>query len=168
MSWYHPSDPKNIKAIPWLSPEVIAFLESIIKPEWRVLEHGGGGSTLWYAQRCQEVVTSETDENWRRAILNKADELNLRNITLYTQWPQFSTRLGKFDLIVIDGAPLHQKGEALADAFKYYAKAGAWVALDNFNRPEYAEELLELRRGKEERLFFAKNGRYLNTAFWHV
>jgi predicted O-methyltransferase YrrM len=167
-AWYMPSDPKDIEPLPWLSPEVVDYLEEIVKPEFRVLEHGGGGSTLWFAQHCAEVVTSETEKEWRDAIRSKAAELKLTNIILLDGWPAIPNNFGKFDIIVIDGAPLHQKGRALLDAFDYYSKPGGFVVLDNFNRPEYDREFVAVKARADVRLFFTKHGRYLNTAIWKL
>lgn len=166
--WYQPSSPEDIKPFPWLSPEVVAYLESVIKPDFRVLEHGGGGSTLWYAQRCNEVITSETDKEWRAAIKRKSVEMGLMNITLLCGWPEIPNTLGKFDIIVIDGAPLHQKGQALLDAFDYYSKPEGYIVLDNFNRPECAEQLNAVYKRADVRLFYTRHGRYLNTAVWKL
>ena len=50
--------------VPWLSVPVIEFLESRVRPDDHVFEYGGGGSTLWLAERAGRVVTVEHDPGW--------------------------------------------------------------------------------------------------------
>jgi len=65
-NWYQPSDPSSIKPRPWLSDDAIAYLESILTPEMHVIEHGSGGSTLWFASRVVTVIAYEHDTDWYR------------------------------------------------------------------------------------------------------
>jgi hypothetical protein len=50
--------------LPWYTYPCIGFLRDIINPRWRVLEYGGGYSTLFYHSHVQEVVTVEDDSAW--------------------------------------------------------------------------------------------------------
>lgn len=55
--------PLDLK-LPWFSYAAIDHLASVIKPTDRVCELGGGGSTLWFAERAKEVITLESDPAW--------------------------------------------------------------------------------------------------------
>lgn len=50
--------------LPWFSYAAIDFLATAVKPTDRVCELGGGGSTLWFAQRAGQIVTLESDPAW--------------------------------------------------------------------------------------------------------
>ncbi len=47
-----------------------------------VLELGSGGSTIFFAKRCKHVTAIETDENWANLMMDKLNELNLKNVDL--------------------------------------------------------------------------------------
>ena len=39
-------------------------LNSIINTNMRIVEFGSGQSTLWYAKRCQQIISHETTDHW--------------------------------------------------------------------------------------------------------
>ena len=49
---------------PWLTYGTIIALELHLKPHFKVLELGCGGSTLFFSRRCAEVLSLDVDENW--------------------------------------------------------------------------------------------------------
>lgn len=49
---------------PWITFKAIGFLKKWIKKEHRIFEYGGGGSSLFFADRASEVITIEHDEEW--------------------------------------------------------------------------------------------------------
>lgn len=57
------SDPMA-RRLPWFSWGAIRWLERWLQPSFIVHELGGGGSTLWFAERVARVVTLESDERW--------------------------------------------------------------------------------------------------------
>ena len=64
-------------AFPWLPVDAVEFLAVMVRPGWRVLEVGGGNSTLWFAAQRMSVITIEHDERWvemiGRALPQSAD-----------------------------------------------------------------------------------------------
>lgn len=50
--------------LPWLSYRAIEFIQSRIRPDHRVFEFGGGGSTLYFLDKGASVVTVEHDSRW--------------------------------------------------------------------------------------------------------
>ena len=48
----------------WLSFPAIDFLDAHLRPEHRVFEYGGGGSTLFFCQRAGFVATVENYKKW--------------------------------------------------------------------------------------------------------
>lgn len=93
---------------PWLSRYACDWLEENISSDWRILELGGGGSTIWFAERCGHIVTLEEDPIWRDYIAGTAEQRGLTNLTLVHQLPPFdadtlTTLSGVYDFILVDG-----------------------------------------------------------------
>lgn len=118
------------RRLPWFSWPAIRYLDKWLQPQHRVFEIGGGGSTLFFADRVAHVWTLEQDDAWATRI--KA--VGLGNITILTEdeedpFPSFAP-----DLIVIDGpddftAPVNRTA-ALAWALPRVA-AGGLIVLDD-------------------------------------
>ena len=163
MKWYEPSLPKDIQPIPWLSPEATKFLLSLLKPEWKVLEHGCGGSTLWFAGLVCQVTCVETDPAWYQEI-TKRTLVNVDPI-LWKSHNKLPVLKGPFDLMLVDGEPVEDRSLFLKAASRL-VKPGGWVVLDNYNRPEYLPERMAIAKlAFRTQRFNAEAGRYLNTEF---
>lgn len=54
--------------LPWINFQAIAFLENELKPKQKIVEFGGGGSTLFFLTKGCEVTTIEHDEKWFKEI----------------------------------------------------------------------------------------------------
>ena len=160
LDWIAPRTPDTIMPIPWMHPSAVSYLGEILRPDFWVLEHGSGGSTLWLAERVACVVSVEHDPAWREAVRKLAPT----NVTLVTA---MDYPANKFDLLLIDGER-DKRGDYLMVAHKI-VKPGGWVVLDNANRPEY----------KEQRQFFSEHAelverfnnnihssKYFVTEFW--
>lgn len=63
----------------WLNFEALDFLAAHLKPEHRVFEFGGGGSTLFFLQRAGQVATVENDGQWFEALTQKVREKGYAN-----------------------------------------------------------------------------------------
>jgi predicted O-methyltransferase YrrM len=50
--------------VPWLTPEAIRLLDSMLRPSDIGAEFGSGRSTLWLARRCAHLTSTEHDEAW--------------------------------------------------------------------------------------------------------
>ncbi|QNA45010.1 O-methyltransferase [Lacibacter sediminis] len=50
--------------IPWLVFSSISFLESWVKKNMQVFEYGSGGSTLYFAEKTEHVISVEHDKSW--------------------------------------------------------------------------------------------------------
>lgn len=50
--------------LPWLSFRAIELIQARLRPDHRVFEFGGGGSTLFFLDRVASVVTVEHDAHW--------------------------------------------------------------------------------------------------------
>jgi precorrin-6B methylase 2 len=94
---------------PWWVWEAAAFLEPRLRPSDRVLEVGGGNSTLWMGQRCAFVASIEESSEWREHIRREAERRGLNNVVLHPgpSRAAFQTLLQahRWDIVIIDGPP---------------------------------------------------------------
>lgn len=160
-AWYAPRAPDEVIARPWLAPAAVAYFERLLNPEWRVLEHGAGGSTLWLAERVSAVVTIEHDFNWR----DRVRQLAPANVAILAMPPES----GAYDLFFIDGERA-MRGPCLTLA-PSLVRPGGWIVLDNANRPEYEQERAALfGRAKLIARFDSNIPRssYFVTEFWQL
>lgn len=164
--WYIGGKPGELKPVPWLAPRAVDYLEKLLRPDWCVVEHGGGGSTLWFAERVKTVTTYEEKQTWADAIREKAPQ----NVTVvHSSGTPDKSRL--FDLLLIDGEPVENRGEWLGIA-RNIIRPGGWVVLDNANRPEYRQERKELGKYAISKFTVNSNAeagyKYLVTEFWQL
>lgn len=170
MRWYERHTGQGVPSAPWLHPEAVTRLETLLGPEMRVLEHGSGGSTLWLAERVRQVTAVECDPEWYA----KVQALAPANVRLILA-PGGSIPLvgrAKYDLLLVDGMPLADRALYLDAAAKLLAPGG-WLVLDNANRPEYfgawarLAERAELLARVDGNAYHAGT-RYLVTEFWRL
>jgi predicted O-methyltransferase YrrM len=100
--------------LPWVSLSAIRFLDSALRPEMTVFEYGSGGSTVFFAQRCQSVVAIEHDPAWVRDVGTRVAAANLANVTIELHSAESLATFGNSsylraidcrspDLVLIDG-----------------------------------------------------------------
>ena len=56
---------------PWITIPARHFLQKTLTPDFRVLEFGAGGSTLFFAKRVKELVTVEHQPEWLQRTASK-------------------------------------------------------------------------------------------------
>lgn len=165
--WFERSSPDAITAKPWLHEQTTAYLESLLCKDMRVLEHGAGGSSLWFAERVKEVVSIEDDPDWLGVLAQRKPD----NLTLILEKEgKIPPVNAPFDLMLIDGDPVVNRAVYLTHANEL-VKPGGWVVVDNYNRPEYAKEMKELMAqgvdGKDFN-FNTKSSKYFCTYFMRL
>lgn len=57
--------------LPWISFGALRFLEGFLRPSMQVFEYGSGGSTVFFANRCQSVVSVEDDAEWAQRVRDR-------------------------------------------------------------------------------------------------
>jgi hypothetical protein len=67
---------------PWIAFAAIRFLESILRKDMRVYEYGSGGSTLFFAARVQEVISTEHNKDWYLKVSEEIIKKGLSNCNL--------------------------------------------------------------------------------------
>jgi predicted O-methyltransferase YrrM len=166
MRWWQPSPSREIKPVPWLSPDVIQHLENLIQPDWEIIEHGSGGSTLWFAERCKSVMAFEGDPDWEQQVEKLVSPQKAAVVSGFPN-PQIGPQ---YDLCLIDGEPVEDRARWIGAA-PNLVRPGGWVVLDNANRPEYKAERKHLQEIAAEFQTFDGNEMgtlYLVTEFYHM
>lgn len=144
--------------VPCITFGALDWLQSAIRPEWRVFEWGSGASTLYYADKGAEVVAVEHFEPWANLVGSKLRDRGSRGSVLHRPAERGESRTGAtsarpefagsnfdryvsaidevggfFDLIVIDGRARVACG-ARAEA---HLAPGGVILLDNSERARY-------------------------------
>jgi len=168
MEWWQRSKPEQIQAKPWLHADAIEYFETVLQPDYSVIEHGSGGSTLWLAERVKVIWSFEHDPDWQ-GMVSKLAKTNTKVFS-----PDFLYAILKrgdqFDLLFIDGDPPETRRRWLTEARRLVVRGG-WVVLDNANRPEYEIEHEALKDFCDLVKAFNRNesfSRYFVTEFWRV
>lgn len=133
LGWRSPS-----VALPWITFGAIDYLEHTIHPEKKVLELGGGSSTLWWAKRGNPVVTIETSKAWYDQLMAKAEisEFNVKlilveEINLETLRKEID---GEYDVVIADHSGDRSGIVEIANEF---LSANGLVVFDNSDREKY-------------------------------
>lgn len=139
----------HVKDIPYLSVRALNFLESVIKKSDRILEFGSGGSTIWFAQNAESVVSFEHNPHWYKAVKNRLKELNLNNVDLRLEpnyiWEGYPGTDGMFDFILVDsvaGVSTHESRTLCLKTSYLFLKLDGWLLLDD-SKKEVCEEAVK-------------------------
>jgi hypothetical protein len=133
--------------IPWYTYPAIEYLSHLDLSTQKVLEYGGGNSTLWWARRCKEIVSIEDDPEWfRRISLASRGLANLHSLlaveeNLYVRQPYLQSA----NIIVIDGGWRLKCAEYVLESIQDVDRAANAVIFDNADWHHRAIDLL--RRG---------------------
>lgn len=65
---------------PWLTPEAVRLLTSMLRRSDRGAEFGSGRSTIWFAQRVGHLTSVEHDEVWHRQVSAGLKERGLAHV----------------------------------------------------------------------------------------
>jgi hypothetical protein len=127
---------------PWITLEVIAYLEQNLNPEWLAFEWGCGGSTVWFATVMAGVYSVENHEGWYEAVKKVVDDEQLRAtlhlVPLVDDEPITNGAYGavieqypgkQFGLMLIDG-PVNSRLACAHHALGHMLPGGLMV-LDN-------------------------------------
>lgn len=128
---------------PWIVPEAVEYLSTLVRPEWKVFEWGCGGSLIWFAERCTKVVGVETVPRWVAWAMDRLQERMLTNTHVihapiwqgkYTEYIGVIEAYPKefFDLVSIDGVMSARK-DSIARA-KAKLKPDGIIMIDNSNK----------------------------------
>jgi hypothetical protein len=114
--------------IPWFTYPAIEYLSQLDLREKRIFEWGSGNSSAFFAKRCKQIISVESDEEWynygtRNLLPNQ--QIFLRNELNFSEAiEEFSS---KFDLIIVDSL---RRYECALKAIQFL-ESGGLIILDN-------------------------------------
>jgi predicted O-methyltransferase YrrM len=171
---------------PWLAPEAIEFLGTLLRPNGRVLEYGAGGSTIWLARRVTWVTSLEHSPSWLEATERALVERGLRHKAAVKQVPagddpDFEARVRasfngrRWDLAFVDGQALGRA--AMVRISAEALRPGGWLVVDNvgakgddldyYNRLYRLTEVLpRLAAWRRTDVVARIEGKLNTTSFW--
>jgi len=144
-------------ALPWMNLEVCDWLSSYLKKDMKLFEWGSGGSTFFYANLVEEVISIEYDEGYYEIVKKQLQNREKENVLLNLVPPQETGEMVSFaplhvgsyfdnyvasidkysdryfDVIVVDG---RQRNQCFKRALKK-VKEGGIIVFDNFERDIY-------------------------------
>ena len=82
--------------VPWMTFEVLEWLESYLSSNKLIFEYCSGGSTIFISKRVKKIISVEYDKNWYHHVLNKMKWENVTNCALLLRQPECDS-LGKED-----------------------------------------------------------------------
>jgi predicted O-methyltransferase YrrM len=156
---------------PMLVMDAIRFLQSVVKPGWRVLELGGGNSTLWFLKRGVQLTTLESSVEWARFIGRKADHPDLRVVSP-AEAAAFVDGVpdGQFDLVLVDcKAAVMNRNDAVR-AVRSKVRNGGWLMMDNTDAPRF-RAAIEIMKDRPRLVFSGFTPmRFVvcQTSAWHM
>jgi hypothetical protein len=116
------------KPIPWFTYPAIEYLKQLDLKEKKIFEWGSGNSSRFFAERCKEIVSVESNETW----YNYGKEYLLPNQQLlFREEERFAESIDEepclYDIIVIDAL---RRYECALKAVRSLNKGG-FIILDN-------------------------------------
>ena len=126
------------KPVPFLVLDAIKRLDGLVGPGAKVLEIGGGNSTLWFLSKGAQVTTFDHDAEWVKSI-----ELAARG----NERLRITVAIGQEAVRLIDALPDQTIDLALVDSTGHIPatlcipsvrrklKRGGWLVLDNSDMP---------------------------------
>lgn len=117
--------------IPWLGYRAIRRIGTLITAEYRVLEFGSGMSSLWFARRCRDLVSIETNQEWHSRVKNMLQTRRVANVD-YRLRPVSECEVvadpdQSFDFALVDG---HRRDACVITAVNK-VRPGGFIYLDN-------------------------------------
>lgn len=133
--------------LPWLTYPAIDFLSQFDFSQASVFEWGSGFSTLWWAKRCQAIITVESSETWAAGFRALVPVLVEFLLTPHTVEAELEALLNhsrqEFDVIVIDNhGPYRWR---CAEVAVSRLSEGGMIILDNSDQCLKAAQILRTK-----------------------
>ena len=123
---------------PWMAKSAVSLLQEILirHPGMRVLEIGGGSSTLFFAKYASQLCTIEEDLDWANKItemmVNTKCHFQLEVTNLEEWLNKNEHKFNNFDLVLIDGSTDYLRKKAIEEISR--KNPSAVYVLDNSDR----------------------------------
>ncbi len=170
------------RPIPFLVYEAINFLDSVLSPNAKVLEFGGGNSSLWFLSKQCHLTSIEHSKPWideiKRHITinqNQFDQETLKQFNFLQMEGQETLDYVKaqsnelYDVILVDSTVASNNRYHCIKAAIQKLKTGGWMILDNSDHPNNwpAQEFMNAQFERVRYTGFAPMGLTISqTSFW--
>jgi predicted O-methyltransferase YrrM len=133
--------------VPFLVYDAIKFLDKIVKDGMRILELGGGNSTLWFLKRKVQLTTIEDSSQWGEFVsqyISNNPQLKLKGLSDFEikimQGREVIDYLNQFpdehfDLVLVDSSDQHISRNECVKVCMTKVKKNGWLVLDNSDHP---------------------------------
>ena len=118
---------------PWLTLDAITWLDRYIKPTMSALDIGTGGSTIFFARRCHEVIAVNNNPEWNRMTRTALAEKKITNAVVYdvTCLDEIKSLINRrFDIVLVDCCDISRH-----ECAKWSRNFADVVVIDNFSAP---------------------------------
>jgi predicted O-methyltransferase YrrM len=122
-------DESNGLIFPWYTHPFLKLLNSWNVSNWKVFEYGGGDSTLWWRNKCREIISIDSNLEWSTNIGAKF----INNKDLFINSPLDYIKDEKFDCVIIDCEPVSWRDECTPAALNSL-KDGGILIIDNYKQ----------------------------------
>ncbi len=126
--------------IPWYTYPALEYIKQLDFSEKTLFEHGSGNFTLFWAQRCKQLVSVEDNRKWYDKVRLKLPDAVAYH--LCEEQDAYITSIArhpdKFDLIIVDGSHRYD----CAKAAIRHVKEDGLIILDNSDWFEKTSALL--------------------------
>jgi predicted O-methyltransferase YrrM len=161
------------KPVPFLVLDAIKRLDKIVQRGTKVLEIGGGNSTLWFIDKGAVVTSFDHDSAWVKAIEQAAGGTERLHITIAIGQEAVSLIDAlphkSFDLALVDST-FHIPAADCIPSIRKKLKQGGWLVLDNSDMPaNWRAVAMMADRDRETYVGYAPMGlKVSQTSFWRV
>jgi len=140
--------------IPWCSYSFIHFIDERLTKNLSVFEYGSGNSTIWYAQRVNNIIAVEHDQEWIKLIQPKLPEnaeVKFKQLDYNGEYSKTASNLErKFQIIIVDG---RDRNNCIYQSINALTDDGVFV-FDNTQRESYNESQVFLKEKGFKRIDF--------------
>ncbi len=165
--------------VPFLNCRAASFLASIISREMKVIEFGGGNSTLWFLKQGVNLTTFELNEDWRSYIttgIARSRGLNKNDMKFsfkVSNMQEAVDSLRSYDDESFDLAFIDNSGDRMVYLEHVLPKVrkGGWICFDNTDNPKHADAQVFMRRHEKKRFIgysYLSSCKITQTCFWHL
>jgi hypothetical protein len=134
------------KKIPWYSYAAIDYLDSLDFSKMTVLEYGGGNSSFWWASRCLNLVTIESEFEWHQRLLELNESHQNLDFQFLSTKQDYVGAVEKVEanVVIIDGLYRGECVSKILDLPKFQSTLLRMIIFDNSNWfPKSVERLTQ-------------------------
>jgi predicted O-methyltransferase YrrM len=133
--------------------DAVKFLDKTVGPGTRVLELGGGNSTLWFLRKGADLTTLESSSEWAQLIGQKAAHPQLQVLDPI-RVSSFLSGLpdNSFDLVLVDCKSAVMNRNDAVRLVRSKVRQHGWLMLDNSDAPRF-RTATEIMKDRPRRIF---------------